>query len=99
MENIKQSVAHVTADSVEVDGKQRKGPSSKKKHLKSRALKSYQQYRGDVMSELNRSCIEPFSFEVYKKTKHEREQLKILKSANKQAILNAGKDPKKDLNP
>lgn len=52
-----------------------------------------------VKREMKQMETEPISFEVFQKSDYEKRQLKKIKQEHKQAILAAGKDPKKDLNP
>lgn len=61
----------------------------------------YEQFankRAQLQAEVNESVITPVSFEVFKKTPTEREQLKIIKLNHKNYVKAYGWDPSKVMN-
>lgn len=59
----------------------------------------YERRRLEVQREANAKMMKPISHEIFKKTKEEKEELKIIKNAHKWAIKRQGLDPKKEMNP
>ena len=59
----------------------------------------YEKRKAEVNREANARVIKPISHEIFKKTKDEREALKMMQVIHKNAIKAQGFDPKKEMNP
>lgn len=60
---------------------------------------SYERRKAEVNKEANSRVIEPISHEIFKKTKEEKEEVKLIKAVHFAQIKNQGLDPKKTMNP